>query len=454
MSHTIRLKKGFDINLIGKAQRKTGACDQPETFAIKPSDFPGIERPKVTVNEGDTVKAGTPLMFCKMMERVLYCSPVSGEVVEIKRGDKRKLLEIKILADREVNFEAFKKFAASDLGKLDKKDIIEQILNSGVWPNIIQRPYGVVANPDDTPKSIFISTFDSHPLAPDIAYTLQGEQQYFQVGVDVLGRLTSGKVHIGVNGDAKDQFFTSVKNAEINTITGIHPAGNVGVHIHHIDPIGKGDLLWTVSPYGVAQIGKLFTEGRYDASKLIALTGEEVSQPQYFKTFTGACVNKLAEKFVNKGELRIISGNVLTGEKIASTGYMGFYHNQITAIREGHYSEFLGWFDISTKKLSAHKAFGLLSFLNGKNKEYSIDTSTKGEKRAFVQTGAFEKVTPIDILPTYLFKAIMAEDYDDMEALGIYEVVEEDVALCEFVDVSKHNLQEILREGLNLMKNS
>jgi len=454
MSHTIKLKKGFDINLIGKAQRKTGECDQPETFALKPSDFPGIERPKVMVNEGDTVKAGTPLMYCKMMEQVLYCAPVSGEVVQIKRGDKRKLLEIRILSDKEVKFEAFKKYAASDLGKISKKEAIEQLLASGVWPNIIQRPYGVVANPDETPKSIFISTFDTHPLAADIAYTLSGDQQYFQAGIDVLGKLTSGKVHVGVNGEAKDSFFTSIKNAEINTITGIHPAGNVGVQIHHIEPIGKGDLVWTVSPFGVAQIGKLFIEGRYDASKLIVLTGEEVSQPQYFKTFTGACVNKLTEKFVNKGDVRIISGNVLTGEKIVSTGYMGFYHNQITAIREGHYSEFLGWTDISTKKLSVHKAFGLLSFLNGKNKEYSIDTSTKGEKRAFVQTGVFEKVMPMDILPTYLFKAIMAEDYDDMEALGIYEVIEEDVALCEFVDVSKHNLQAVLREGLDLMKNS
>jgi len=299
MSHTIKLKKGFDINLIGKAQRKTGECDQPETFALKPSDFPGIERPKVMVNEGDTVKAGTPLMFCKMMERVKYCSPVSGEVVEIKRGDKRKLMEIKILADREVSFETFKKVSTSDLDKVDKKDVVEQMLAAGVWPNIIQRPYGIVANPDDTPKSIFISTFDTHPMAPEVTYTLQGDQQYFQAGVDVLGKLTSGKVQIGVNGD--DKFFASVKNAEINTITGIHPAGNVGVQIHHIDPIGKGDLVWTVSPYGVSQIGKLFIEGKYDASKLIALTGEEVNQPQYFKTYTGACVNKLVEKFVKYG---------------------------------------------------------------------------------------------------------------------------------------------------------
>ena len=454
MSHTIKLKKGFNINLIGKAQRKTGECDQPETFALKPSDFPGIERPKVIVNEGDTVKAGTPLMFCKMMERVKYCSPVSGEVVEIKRGDKRKLLEIKVLADKDIKFESFKKTAAGSLTSLSKEQVIEQMLEGGVWPHVIQRPYGVVANPDDAPKSIFISTFDTHPLAPDVSYLLQGELEYFQAGVDILGKLTTGKVNIGINGESTDKFFSSIKNAEINTISGKHPAGNVGVHIHHIDPIGKSDLVWTVSPSGVVQIGKLFVEGKYDASKLVALVGEEVDQPQYFRTYTGACVNKLVEKFVKKGDVRIISGNVLTGEKIGSTGYMGFYHNQITAIQEGHYSEFLGWTSLTAKKLSVHRAFGLFSFLNGKNKEYSVDTNTNGEKRAFVQTGAFEKVMPMDMLPTYLFKAIMAEDYDDMEALGIYEVIEEDVALCEFVDVSKHNLQAILREGLMLMKNS
>lgn len=455
MSHTIKLKKGFDINLAGKAEKKIAECDQPQTFALKPTDFLGIQRPKLMVAEGDTVKAGTPLLFCKMMEDVKYCAPVSGEIVEIKRGEKRKLLEIKILADKEIISEEFKKFSVSDLPKIEKEEIIGLMLKSGVWPNIIQRPYGIVANPEEAPKAIFISTFDTHPLAPDYDFSLHGEENYIQAGIDILKKLTAGRVHLGMNGNSEiSPIFSHLKNAELHNVSGKHPAGNVGVQIHHIDPIAKGDLVWTVNPYGVAQIGKLFLEGKYDASKVIALTGSEVKTPQYYKTFTGACIDKFINNNVGENEIRFISGNVLTGEKIKSDGYIGFYHQQLTVIPEGNHSEFLGWILPTTKKLSFHKAFGLLSFLNGKDKEYVIDTNTMGEHRAFVQTGVFEKVTPMDILPTYLIKAIMAEDYDEMEALGIYELIEEDIALCEFVDVSKHDLQNILREGLELIKNS
>lgn len=455
MSHTIKLKKGFNINLAGKADKKIAECDQPKTFAIKPTDFLGISRPKVMVNVGDTVKAGTPILYCKTMEDVKYCAPVSGEIVEIKRGTKRKLLEIVILADKEHVYEEHQKYAVSEIPKLEKEVIIETMKASGVWPNIIQRPYGVVANPADTPKSIFISAFDSHPLAPDYDFIFHGQESFLQAGIDVLSKLTSGKLHLSLNGNSElSPVFSHLKNIEIHNIVGKHPAGNVGVQVHHIDPIGKGDLVWTINPQGLAEIGKLFLKGCYDASKTIAVTGSEVNNPQYCQTFTGACINKFIEGNVKSGDVRFISGNVLTGEKIKSDGYMGYYHQQLTVIPEGHHSEFLGWILPTTKKLSLHKAFGLLSSLNSKDTEYVIDTNIKGEKRAFVQTGVFEKVMPMDILPTYLIKAIMAEDYDDMENLGIYEVIEEDIALCEFVDVSKHDLQKVLREGLDLIKNS
>ena len=455
MSHTIKLKKGFDINLVGKAKKILAECDQPETFALKPTDFPGIQRPKIMVDEGATVKAGSPLLFCKMMEDVKYCAPVSGEIVEIKRGSKRKLLEIKILADKEIVSMEFKKFSVSDLLKLEKKEAIDLMIKSGVWPNIIQRPYGIVADPKETPKSIFISTFDTHPLSQDNDFALNGEEKYFQAGIDILNKLTPGNVNLGLNGNSEiSPVFAHTKNAELHKIIGKHPAGNVGVQIHHIDPIAKGNLVWTVNPFGVAQIGKLFLEGIYDASKIIALTGSEVKNPQYYKTYTGACIHKFIENNVSDDEVRFVNGNVLTGEKIRSDGYLGYYSQQITVIPEGRHSEFLGWILPTMKKLSFHKAFGLLSFLNGKEKEYVVDTNLKGEKRTFVQTGVFERVTPMDIFPTYLIKAIMAEDYDDMESLGIYEMIEEDIALCEFVDVSKHNLQKILREGLDLIRNS
>ncbi len=454
MSETIKLKKGFDINLAGKAEKKIAEIDQPETFALKPSDFPGISRPKLHVAEGDNVKAGTPLLFDKVFPDVQYTSPVSGEIVEIKRGEKRRLLEIKILADKEIEYEEFKKHSVSDVTSLSREDAQELMVKSGVWPNIIQRPYGVVADPADTPKSIFISTFDTNPLAPDYSFLLEGQEQYFQAGINVLKKFTSGLIHVNINARAEvAPIFASVEGATVNKISGPHPAGNVGVQIHHIDPINKGDLVWTVNPFGVAQIGKLFIEGKYDASKLVALTGSEVSNPQYYKTYTGACINKFIEGNVKSDHVRHISGNVLTGTKIEKDGYLGFYDHQFTVIPEGDYEEAFGWILPSAKKLSFHRGFGLLSFLNAK-KEFVVDTNTHGESRAFVVTGEFEKVLPMDILPTYLFKAIMAEDFDDMEALGIYEVIEEDVALCEFIDVSKHELQGLVREGINLLKNS
>ncbi|MFD2202347.1 Na(+)-translocating NADH-quinone reductase subunit A [Shivajiella indica] len=451
MSKTVKLKKGFDIKLVGKAEKQILDFQPAKTFAIKPTDFPGLQRPKVTVNEGDTVKAGTPIMFDKAMDRVQYVAPVSGEIVEIKRGDKRKLLEIKILADSKISYESFDKYSGSTLQSLSKEDAIGQMTKSGVWPQIIQRPFGIVANPEDTPKAIFISAFDTNPLAPDYSITLQGEENNFQAGIDVLSKLTSGKIHLNLNAEGETpSVFSNIKGVEVNKFSGPHPAGNVGVQIHHLDPINKGDIVWTVSPYGVCQIGKLFLEGKYDASKIIAVTGSEATKTGYFKTYVGACADTLVEGNLKQNHIRVVSGNVLTGEKISKNGYLGFYANQITIIPEGDYEEFLGWIKPSTTKLSFHKAIGLLSFLN-KGKEYVVDTNTHGEERPFVVTGVFEKVLPMDILPTYLFKAIISEDFDEMEELGIYELIEEDVAICEFVDPSKNELQGILRNGIELL---
>ncbi|WP_258104402.1 Na(+)-translocating NADH-quinone reductase subunit A [Marinoscillum sp. MHG1-6] len=454
MSKTIKLKKGFNLNLAGKPEKKITEISQPETFAIKPTDFIGVDRPKLLVKEGDNVKAGSPIFYVKPFEDVKYVSPVSGEVVEIKRGEKRKVLEIKILADKTVEYESFKSYSVSDLAGLSREEIVNHMSQGGVWPSLIQRPYGVIASPEDTPKSIFISAFDSSPLAADYAFILQGKEQYFQAGLDVLKKLTPGLVHLNIDGDAEVAgVFSQAQGVEINKISGAHPAGNVGVQIHHLDPVNKGDIVWTTTPYFVAQIGRLFIEGKYDASKLVAIAGNSVSAPAYVKTYIGAQAGKLAEGNVESGKLRYISGNVLTGEAVGKDGYLGYYHNQISVIPEGDYEEFLGWILPSSTKLSFHKAFGLLSFLGGK-KEFKVDTNTHGEQRSFVVTGAFEKVLPMDILPTYLFKAVLANDYDGMEALGIFEVIEEDVALCEYIDPSKNDLQKILRKGIDLVQHS
>lgn len=454
MGRFIRLKKGFDINIAGKAVPTLGSTDQPELFAIKPTDFHGIYMPKLMVKEGDTVKAGSPLFHDKKNEKIVFTAPVSGEVVEVKRGEKRKLLEVRILADKTIEYQSFTKYSVSEVASLSREAAQEQMLTSGVWVNLVQRPYGVVADPAETPKSIFISAFDSHPLAPDYNFLFKGQEHFFQTGVDILKKFTTGQIHLNIHSEREiSSVFSQAKNVELNKFSGPHPAGCVGVQIHHIDPISKGDLVWTINPYGVIQIGKLFLNGVVDSSKIVALTGSEVSSPKYYKTYTGAAIKKFVEGNVSKQSVRYISGNVLTGTQIDKDGHVGFFDHQITVIPEGDYYEFLGWIKPSVKKLSFQRAWGLLSFL-APRKEFVLDTNTRGEPRAFVQTGVFEKVTPMDILPAYLIKSIIAEDFDEMEALGIYEVIEEDLALCEFVDVSKHNIQEIIREGIELIRNS
>lgn len=454
MGKFIKLNKGFSINLAGKAAPTVTEPVQPETFVIKPTDFQGLYMPKPVVKEGDAVKAGSPLFHDKKHENILFTAPVSGEVVEIKRGEKRKLLEIKILADKTIEYESFGKFSVSDIANLSGDQLKQQILKSGLWAWLVQRPFGIVADPSATPKAIHISTFDTAPLAADYSILFKGQEQYFQVGVDVLKKLTSGAVHVNVHASSEiPTTFSQVKGAEVNKFSGKHPASCVGVQIHHIDPINKGDVVWTINPLGVIQIGKLFLNGVYDASRIVAVAGSEVKSPQYFKTFTGASVKKFLENNLKSAHVRVISGNPLTGTAISKDGHAGFFDHQVSVLPEGDYYEFLGWIAPGKNKLSLQRAIGLFSFLSP-SKERVLDTNTHGEPRAFVQTGVFEQVTPMDILPTHLIKSILAEDIDEMEALGIYEVIEEDLALCEFVDVSKHKIQQIVREGLELVQNS
>ena len=303
-------------------------------------------------------------MYDKAQPKVIFTAPVSGEVVEIKRGAKRRLLEIKILGDQQIEYLNFHKFTTSDLNNLSREDILEHILPSGIWPRIIQRPYGIIANPKDKPKSIFISSFDSHPLAPNFDFLLKGQDQYFQTGLDLLRRLTSGKVHLNLDSDAEvSTLFGSVTGVQVNKFSGPHPSGNVGVQIHHLDPINKGQVAWTISPYGVMQIGKLFLEGIYDASKIFALSGPPVKNPKYYRTYDGACIDKFIENNLTHQNIRCVSGNALTGVRIAPDGFIGYYDHLITVLTEGDYSEFMGWLKPTSDKLSFHRAWGLTSFL-------------------------------------------------------------------------------------------
>ncbi len=451
----IKVKKGFDINLAGKAE-KTLTKHMPTTVALKPDDFVGMYRPKIAAKKGTSVKAGSPVLYDKAHPDIFYTSPVSGEVVEIRRGEKRKILEIVILAESETAYEEFKAYNQSELNNISANEIRATLKKSGAWTHILQRPYNIVPAADSTPKAIFISAFDSHPLAPDYNFIFKGEKKNMQAGIAVLTKMAGCPIHITTDAKAEvSDTFEGLEGVQKHQASGPHPAGNVGIHIHHVNPINKGEVVWTLNPFGLALIGKLFLTGKYDAMKKIAVTGSELNKPQYMEVPLGTNLEKVLDGQFKQDNVRVISGNPLTGVRIQKDGFLGYYDNQITVLPEGDEARFFltsGWLAPVADRVSFHKAFGLLSFLNGKKKEYRLDTNTNGEERAFVLTGEFERVTPMDVLPTHLIKAILSEDYDEMEALGIYEVVEEDFALCEFIDVSKHPIQEILREGLDMMR--
>ena len=442
MSKTIKLCKGLDIQLQGAAEKKTTVLPLASTYAVSPLDFQGVT-PKMLVKVGDAVKAGTPLFFNKNNASVLFTSPVSGTVAAVVRGEKRRILAVEIAADSTI---AYEEFATLDVKSASRDQIVELLLKSGLWTLLIQRPYGIIANPADMPKSIFVSAFDSAPLAPDYGYTLAGDKEALQKGFEVLGRLTEGKVHLSYNAcDAAPEFA----GVELHAFKGKHPAGNVGVQIHHIDPINKGEKVWTVGYADVAIIGRLFLSGKVDMTRTIAVTGSQVAAPAYVKVVAGAKLESiLAGNLVENAHARFISGNALTGRNVGAEGYLGYYSNQLTVIPEGDDYEFMGWAMPRFSKFSVSRAYFSWLF---PNRKYNLDTNTNGEERAFVVTGLYEKYLPMDIYPMHLLKAIMAGDLDKMEALGIYEVVEEDFALCEFVDPSKIDMQQVIRNGINLM---
>lgn len=446
MGKTIKLKKGHDIKLVGEVSPTIGGTKTSKTYAIKPLDFKGLT-PKLQVEVGSEVKAGTPLYFFKEMQDVMVTSPVSGEVVEINRGAKRVILEIKILADSSVTYE---NFASGNPSEMTADAIKKNLLESGAWTSLKQRPFGKVANHEDTPKNIFISCFDSAPLAPDYNFILKGREDHFQAGIDALAKLTDGKIYLGLKA-GEQGLFNSVKGVETVSFSGPHPAGNVGVQIHHIAPINKGEVVWTANPEDVANIGKLFKEGTYSQERTVALTGSEVNEDarKYYKVNTGIEISALTENNTSDNNNRIISGNVLTGTKLEKDGYLSFYDRHVTVIPEGDDPEFLGWLIPTYSRPSISKTF--LAYLKP-NKKYKVNTNMHGEERALVVTGEYEKVLPMDIYPQYLFKAIIANDLEAMEELGILEVDEEDVALCEFVCSSKMDLQKILRQGLDTLQ--
>lgn len=449
MSKSIKLRKGLDIRLIGEAKAVKSVLTAPKMISVKPSDFHNMT-PKMVVKEGDSVKAGSILFHDKYRESIKYASPVSGTVKEIVRGEKRRIMEVLIESDGQQSFEIG---TTGNVSEMSADQVKETMLAAGLWPFINQRPIDIVADPKNAPKAIFISAFSSAPLAPDYNFLLQGKGDEFQAGLNVLSRLTSGKVHLTLNANsASDEVFKNAKGVQINKISGKHPAGNVGTQIHHIDPINKGEFVWTVNAQDVAIIGRYFLTGKYDTRKVIALTGSEISEPQYFETIIGANVRELLGDKVTTDNVRVISGNVLTGDKIEKDGYIGFYHNEVTVIPEGDQLKFVatkGWMSPGFDKFSNSRTYP--TWILPKSKKFRLDTNTNGEERAFVVTGELEKVFPFDILPMQLVKAAITDDIDAMENLGIYEVAPEDFALCEYVCSSKIDIQDKIRQGLDLI---
>ena len=445
MANVIKLRKGLDINLKGKAAAEVMTVKEPGFYALCPDDFTGVT-PKVVVKEQEYVMAGGPLFIDKNHPEVKFVSPVSGVVTCVERGARRKVLSITVEAAAEQDFEEFGK---KNVAQLDGAAVKEALLNAGMFAFIKQRPYDVVADPTIAPNAIFVSAFDSNPLAPDFEVALKGEEANFQTGLDALAKIAKTYLNVSVN--QKSSALTQAKNVTVTAFDGPHPAGNVGVQINHIAPINKGETVWTIDPQAVIFIGRLFNTGRVDLTRTVAITGSEVKKPAYCKLKVGALLTDVLADNVNKDkELRYISGNPLTGKQIPANGFLGAFHSQVTVIPEGNdVHEMLGWIMPRFNQFSVSHSY--FSWLMGK-KEYTLDARVKGGERHMIMANEYDKVLPMDIMPEYLIKAIIAGDIDRMEQLGIYEVAPEDFALCEFVCSSKMELQRIVREGLDMLR--
>lgn len=438
----LKIKKGLKLNLIGEAENSIEQAQKPNTVALRPSNFHSLV-PKMVVKEGAKIKAGDEVFFSKYSDKTRVVSPVSGTLKEIKRGAKRKILNVIIDVDDET---VYKDFGKMDPLKSDSSEVKDRIFSTGLGVFLNQRPYNIPANADDTPKAIYISAYDTAPLSASFEVILKDKVEFFQNGINALTKLTGGKVYLGVDKESAS-FLKDIENVELITISGPHPAGNVGTLIHETEPMNRGERVWTVNPEDVAIIGEQFKTGKYNAERTVVVTGSAAKHRKYFKTLIGAEVSSFLKDYDDNS--RIISGNVLTGEKIENDGYINFFANTLTVIPEGNEHRMFGWLPFKDNNIhSASKTS--LSWLFP-NRKYEVNTNLNGEERALVVTGEMEEVMPLDILPMQLIKACMAGDIEKMENLGIYEVVPEDFALIDYTNTSKIEAQEIIRNGLDIM---
>lgn len=445
MSKDIKIKKGLTINLKGEAEKILSSAPRSRTFVIKPSDFHLIT-PKMVIKEGHKLMAGDTIFYSKSNELIKFVSPVSGTLTKIERGAKRVITDLFIEADSQ---DTFKDFGVLSPESSSADAIKSRLLEAGCWPFILQRPYAVIATTDQEPRDIFISAYSSAPLANDYDFSLHGKEKELQAAVTALSKLTKGKVHVGI-GKGGGSPLKGLRDVVIHEISGPHPSGNVGTQINKIGPVNKGEIVWTIAPQDLVIMGELFLTGKFNAERIVALSGSEVKTPKYYRSRIGAEVSTFVyDSGLKEENVRVISGDVLTGKRISPKGHLGYYSNTVTVIPEGDDYELFGWNKPVFNKISTSRAL-TFSWLNPK-KEYDLDTNTNGEHRAFVVTGNYEEVFPLDMLPLQMLKACMVKDLDQMEALGMYEVAPEDFALTEFVCVSKQPHQQIIRNGLDLM---
>jgi Na+-transporting NADH:ubiquinone oxidoreductase subunit A len=445
MSKDIKIRKGLNIRLKGEAEKTLSNAPRSRTFAIRPQDFHLIT-PKMVVKEGVKVQAGDIIFYSKSQEELKFVSPVSGTLTEIERGAKRVITKIIIEADPQ---DTYKDFGSIDLDTISRQDLKKHLMNSGCWPFIKQRPYDVIANPDITPKAIFISGFNTGPLAADLNFTLRGKEKQMQTALTALNKFTDGAVHVSV-GTGHDSIFSGLKDISLHNFKGPHPVGNVGTQIAKLDPVNKGETVWTVAAQDLIIIGELIISGKFNADRVIALAGSSVKAPKYYNAKIGAEISTFVyDSGLSDDNSRFISGDVLTGTKISPKGHLGYYDNTVSIIPEGDDYEFFGWAKPVFKKISPSRAL-TFSWMFPK-KKYDLNTNMNGEYRAFVVTGNYEEVFPMDIYPMQILKACLYKDLDEMEALGMYEVAPEDFSLTEFICVSKQPHQQIIRNGLDLM---
>ena len=446
MANVIKLRKGLDINLKGKAAKQKFSVKAAAQYALVPDDFVGMT-PKVVVREGDKVKAGDALFVNKKQTDVKFASPVSGVVLAVVRGGRRKVLRVVVEADKD---QQYVDFGQKQVASLDGDAVVKALLEAGFFGYINQLPYAVSTTPDQKPRAVFVSALRDMPLAGDFEYELQGNEEDFQTGLTALSKVAP--VYLGIGAKQTSKALTEAKDVEVNVFDGPCPAGNVGVQVNNIAPVNKGEVVWTVDPTAVIFFGRLFRTGKVDLRRLVAVAGSEITKPEYAEVLVGQPIADLLEgRLAAKDHVRIINGNPLTGRKATMDDFVGGHTSEITVIPEGdNVDEMLGWILPRTNDFSVSRSY--FSWLFGKNKEYALDARVKGGERHMIMSGEYDKVLPMDIYAEYLIKAIIAGDIDRMEQLGIYEVAPEDFAVAEFVDSSKLELQHIVRQGLDMLR--